>query len=298
MIRLFHHAEKLAPSDLSIFIWGESGTGKEGLARAIHQASRRRERPFIGLDADSEDPERFPSFFFGQAKDWSGSQQEMPGILEKADGGTLFLNNIDALRIPVQVRLKRVIQRGEYYRENSTEVRKIDVRIIVSSTHDLTSREYKDSFSRDLLYHLMVNSIRIPALRERKGDISLIADHFLGEERERKKKNIKGFSPEFLELLEGYSFPNNLQELKTIIALAVANEESEVLTLDSLSSYIRDRIAPGKTADGQAFVPRRLDEVISGHIRLMLEHYGGDREKTAEGLGISIEELEEISGRG
>ncbi|MCK4236087.1 MAG: sigma-54-dependent Fis family transcriptional regulator, partial [Candidatus Krumholzibacteria bacterium] len=177
MIRLFHQAEKVASSDLSIFIWGERGTGKEAIARAIHQASPRRDKPFVAVEADSQDPSRFPSFFFGQARDWDGSRKETLGLLEEANHGTLFLNNIDALTLPMQVRLKRVIQTGEYYRESSARIRYVDVRMIVSSTHDLTSPEYKDKFSRDLLYHLMVNSIQIPPLRERVDDIPLLSDH-------------------------------------------------------------------------------------------------------------------------
>jgi len=292
MIRLFHQIEKLAPSDLGIFIWGESGTGKEALARAIHHASSRSEKPFIAVEADSQDPDKFPGFFFGQDRDWSGSREEAAGLLEQVNGGTLFLNNIDALPLPMQVRLKRVIQKDEYYRENSTKIRKIDVRLIVSSTHDLTQPEYKDTFSRDLLYHLMVNSIQIPPLRERAGDIPLLAELFLREELEKTGKKIIGFSDEFLELLQSYSFPTNVQELLTIIALAVANEETDRITVDALSETIRDRIVPSAAVEGLPFMPRKLEEVIREHVARTLEHFGGDHEKSAEELGISLDELE------
>ncbi len=292
MIRLFHQIEKLAPSDLGIFIWGESGTGKEALARAIHNASSRSDRPFIAVEADSQDPDRFPGFFFGQDRDWSGSREEAAGVLEQANGGTLFLNNIDALPLPMQVRLKRVIQKDEYYRENSTKIREIDVRLIVSSPHDLTLPEYKDTFSRDLLYHLMVNSIQIPPLRERPGDIPLLAEQFLREEVEKTGSRITGFSDEFLELLKDYSFPTNVQELRTIVALAVANEESDRITVDSLSATIRERISPAAVVEGLPFMPRKLEEVIREHVAKTLEYFGGDREKTAEELGIKLDEME------
>lgn len=292
MIRLFHQIEKLAPSDLGIFIWGESGTGKEALARAIHNASSRSDKPFIAVEADSQDQDRFPGFFFGQDRDWSGSREEAAGVLEQANGGTLFLNNIDALPLPMQVRLKRVIQKDEYYRENSTKIREIDVRLIVSSTHDLTQPEYKDTFSRDLLYHLMVNSIQIPPLRERPGDIPLLAERFLSEEVEKTGSRITGFSEEFLELLKDYSFPTNVQELRTIIALAVANEESDRITVDSLSATIRERISPKTAVEGLPFMPRKLEEVIREHVARTLEYFGGDRELAAKELGISLDELE------
>ncbi len=290
MIRLFHQAEKVASSDLSIFIWGESGTGKEAIARAIHEASERRDRPFVALEANSQDPDKFPAFFFGQARDWRGAREETPGILEESNHGTLFLNNIDALSLTMQVRLKRVIQTGEYYRESSTRIRKIDVRMIVSSTNDLASKEYNDTFSRDLLYHLMVNSIRIPPLRDRSGDIPLLAEHFLKEEAEKVDKSVSGISTESLELLKGYDFPDNVQELRSIIAGAVVHEESDTITVDSLPSYIRDKVMAGKAVrDG--FTPRKLNEVVREHVLRTLEHFEDDRTKAAQKLGITVEEL-------
>jgi DNA-binding NtrC family response regulator len=239
MIRLFHQAEKIASSDLSVFIWGERGTGKETLAKAIHQASPRRDRPFVVVEADSQDSDKFPAFFFGKAQIWGGSGEETRGILEEADHGTLFLNKIEMLTSPMQVRLKRFIQTGDYYRESSAKLRNVDVRVIVSSAHDLTNPAYEAKFSRDLLYHLMVNSIRIPPLRERINDIPLLAEYFLRQEREASEKTITGFSGEFLECLKGYSFPDNVQELRTIIAGAVANAETDIITDNYLPAYIR-----------------------------------------------------------
>lgn len=295
MIRLFHQAEKLASSDLGVFIWGESGTGKEALARAIHQASPRRDNPFIALEADSQDPERFPAFFFGQARAYGGSKAETKGILEEVDHGTLFLNNIDALTLPMQVRLKRVIQRGEYYRESSAQVRKVDVRIIVSSTNDLTRPEFEDSFYRDLLYHLMINSLRIPPLRERPGDIPLLAGHFLREECERIGAEAKSFSAECMELLQRYSFPNNVQELRTIVATAVAGTEGDIIEPEVLPEHIRRGIEIEKVTAVEAFTPRPLDHVVAEHVARTLEYFDGDRERAAEKLGIPLEELDRIA---
>ncbi len=292
MIRLFHQAENLASSDLNIFIWGESGTGKEALARAIHQASPRRDKPFVALEADSQTTESFPAFFFGQARDWSGTRKETPGLIDEVNKGTLFLNNVDALALPVQVRLKRVIQTGEYYREHSTRIRKVDVRIIVSSTKDLTKPEYADDFNRDLLYHLMVNSIEIPALRERSVDISLLAEFFMKEEAEKVGKKITGFEEEFLELITNYRFPDNVQELRTIVAGAVANAQHETISASSLPPYILKRIEPEK--DAAAFQPRRVEEVVREHVGKTLDHFRGDRERAAEALGITAKKLDKL----
>ena len=294
MIRLLHQAEKIASSDLSIFIWGETGTGKEALARAIHQAGPRNEKPFVAVEVDSQNPDRFAAFFFGQARRWSGAELETPGILEQADQGTLFLDNIDALSLPLQVRLKRVIQTGQYCRESSAQVRNIDVRMIVSSDHDLTGQKYEDKFSRDLLYHLMVNSIRIPPLRERLDDLDLLIEHFLRVHSEKTEKKIAGFSEDFLDCLKKYPFPNNVRELGAIIAGAIAVTETEIVTQDSLPAYIRERTIPDKAAPNETFQSQKLDEVIKEHVRATLKHFDRDRAQAAENLGISLEEINRI----
>jgi DNA-binding NtrC family response regulator len=293
MIRLFHQAEKLAASDVSIFIWGESGSGKETLARAIHEASPRKEGPFVVVEADSQDPDKFPAFFFGQAKDWRGSREETPGLLEQADHGTLFLNNIGDLSLPMQVKLKRLIQTGEYYRENSTSIRKADIRMIVSAKRDLTHPDFANRFSRDLLYHLMINSIRIPPLRERPGDIPLLAELFLKEESEKAGKSIAGFSKDCMELLASYQFPDNVQELITIVAGAVANADTDTITVESVPLFIRERIEQG--AGAETFMPKRLDEVVREHVRLTLAYFGQQKEAAAEVLGITPGEIDRLT---
>lgn len=290
MVRLLHHAERIARGDLSVFIWGERGTGKEKLARAIHRASPREKGPFIAVDGASHNKEELSGELFGRDRDWGGRQEEKQGFIEAAAGGTLFIDNIDCLSIPVQVRLKRVIQNSEFYRDNSTEIRKSDLRIIVASTHDLTSSEYRETFSRDLLYHLMVNSIRIPPLRERPEDIPLLAEFFLAEElRNMNRSGEVEFSAEFRDLLLQYPFPDNVQELQTIVAGAVVGTEGSLITPESLSPYIRDRIAPGrKTGD---FTPKPLREVVREQVRKTLEYCGGDDEKAAELLEITPAEI-------
>ncbi|MGD8628096.1 MAG: sigma-54 dependent transcriptional regulator [bacterium] len=295
MIRLFHQAEKVASSDLNIFIWGESGTGKEALARAIHAASPRSEKPFVAAEADSQDPGTFPAFFFGQDKTWSGTRGEQPGILEEANHGTLFLNHIDALSAPVQVRLKRFLQTGEYYRENSTQVRKANVRMVVASTKDLASREYQDKFSRDVLYHLMINSIQMPPLRERPGDIPLLMGKFLEQESRRSGKYFEGFSEELIDYLKSYSFPNNVQELRTIIAGAVAGAEGGTISVDMLPPSVRQMIEADKVAGPAEFVPRKLEDVVKEFALQTLEHFSGRRDLAATELGISLEELDRLT---
>lgn len=291
VIRIFYQAEKMAAGDLSVFIWGERGTGKESLARAIHNASPRVDGPFIAVDSASHSPEEFSEELFGRERDFSGRSEEMSGFLETASGGTLFIDNIEHLSLPVQVRLKRVIQTGEYYRNNSTRILRCNVRFIVASTHDLTSSKYRDSFSRDLLYHLMVNSIRIPPLRDRCDDIPLLANHFLEAEVKRTGKDTLVISDDLMELLKQYSFPDNLQELRNIVASAAVNSDSSTINPDSLSPYIRDRIIPGEIIG--SFLPLKLREALMDHVMKTLEYCGGDRKDAAGLLDIPAAELDD-----
>ncbi len=293
MIRLFHNAEKVARCDLSIFLWGEQGTGKESLARAIHKVSPRKEKPFLAVDCAAHRPEQFSSELFGRAKDWSGKLDEKQGFIEAASGGTLFLDNIDNMGLPEQARLKRVIQNSEFYHDNSTTIIESNVRIIVSSTKDLTSKEYRNSFSRDLLYHLMINSIKIPPLRSRAEDIPLMVEYFLKEELIRQNREAEELtvSQSFIELLTQYSFPDNIQELQNFVACAVAGVDGNVITPDSLSAYARERLSPGEHIGD--FAPKSLLSLITDHIEKTVKYCGGNINEASELLAISPDEIDE-----
>jgi DNA-binding NtrC family response regulator len=298
MIRCLYQAEKIAASDLSIFIWGERGTGRETLARAIHEASRRSERPFVALDVAEQEPARFPATFFGQARDWSGTHEDMAGFLEQAEGGTLYLDNIEQLSLPMQVRLKRVIQGSEYYRENSTRILTAKVRFIVASTRDLRQPEFNEVFNRDLLYHLMVNSISIPPLRDRPVDIPILARSYLESEAELTGRPVRCIAPEVVDLLLKYPFPDNAQELRTLICAAVAYADGEELTVDDLPPYIQQKLDPDVRPQWKDFRPLRLDDVVREHVRSTLDFFGKDKDKASNELGISPERLQEILGAG
>ncbi|MBN2559777.1 MAG: sigma-54-dependent Fis family transcriptional regulator [Phycisphaerae bacterium] len=292
MIRLFHQAEKMAAGDLCVFIFGERGTGKMSLAKAIHKASPRRGGPFTSVDAAAHDMEKFPREFFGANPEGEGKWKRA-GFLEEADGGTLFINNIELLPIPVQIRLDRVIQLKEFYRESSPRIHKIDVRIIVASLHDLTEEDYRDIFSRDLLYHLMVNSLHLPPLRERREDIPILANDILQREARRMGKKVSGFTKEFMDLLLNYDFPGNVQELNDIVATSVINTESKLVDIGSLAHYMRDILALG-TRTLTSFHPRKLKDAVREHVGRTLLHLGGDKVKAAVELGINPEDIEEI----
>ncbi len=289
MIRLFHQMEKMAAGDLCVFILGERGTGKQTLAKAIHNASPLRSGPFIALNAAAHDSERFAAEFFGQASDWQG-ETEQAGFLDQAEGGTLYISNIECLSNPVQVRLDRLIRSKEFYREGTTQIRTLEVRLIASSTKDLTSETYRESFSPDLLYHLWINSIQLPPLRERADDIPLLAEHFLTREIKRTGSRKIGIDPEYSAFLQTYEFPGNQDELRDIIASSVSRESGETLGIDSLSHYIRDKIRKGMRSSG-GFRLRRLSEVIAEHVKWTVDYLNGDLESAAHELGIPLPEL-------
>jgi DNA-binding NtrC family response regulator len=240
LIRAIASAEKMARSDLSIYIWGERGVGKEALARAIHQTSARSRGPFVAVDVAAHASERFPADLFGEARDWSGSLEERPGFVEEARGGTLFLDSVDQLAAPMQVRLKRVLQTGEFYRERSARILKADVRVIVASTEDLGQAEWERTFNRDLFYHLAVHSLHLPPLRERAGDIPLLAERFLREEARRVQSPVQGFTPEALDLLQRHSFPDNVQELRSLVVAALVQAEGPLVTPEVLPAIVRE----------------------------------------------------------
>ena len=152
-------------------------------------------------------------------------------------------------------------------------------------------------FSRDLLYHLMLSSLRVPSLQERPGDVPLLADHFLKLEAKAAGKNLSGFSPELLKALEGYDFPDNVRELRNIIAKAVADERGEVLTIDSIPPHMRESLSRPRGDKARGFRPRALDEVAREHALLTLEHFKGDRAEAARALGVSGQALEDLLGK-
>ena len=182
MVKIFHFVEKFSITDNSILIWGESGTGKELIAKAIHDLSPRREKGFVAVNAGAFANELFTSEFFGHTKgSFTGAVADKKGFIEKANGGTLFLDEIGELTLPIQVKLLRVLQEEEFYRLGSTKNIKTDVRIIAATNKNLFDEIKRGNFRKDLFFRLNINSINLPSLQERHGDIPLLARHFLNK---------------------------------------------------------------------------------------------------------------------
>jgi len=287
-LRVLQRVDQIAESENYVLIWGESGTGKELVARAIHQISRRRDKPFIAVNAGTFASELFSSEFFGHERGaFTGAVQSKAGFFEKADGGTLVLDEIGELELPVQSKLLRVLQEGEYFRVGSTEKRGSDVRIIACTNKDLADEIEQGHFRRDLYYRLNICSVFLPPLRDREGDVELLAHCFLEKHNRVNSKSISLIEQDVIELLEMYEFPGNVRELDNIIAEAVVVETGKTLTRRSLPRYVMNAVRGPGISPVPSSERKSLSEVEAEHIRHVLELTEGNRTAAAEILGIS-----------
>jgi len=286
MIRILHYIEKIAPLRSTVLIWGESGTGKELIARAVHLASPWREEKFIAVNAGVFANELFASEFFGHVRgSFSGAHADQKGFLEEAKGGTLFLDEIGELTHPIQVKLLRVLQEGEYFRLGSTQYQKVDTRIIASTNKDLQVEMNRGNFRKDLFYRLNINSIYVPPLREHKEDIPILTYHFLKKYNRAHDKRIQDVSEQVMGLLQQYEYPGNIRELENLVNHMVSVETMNVLQKSALPEYFQDSF-PRERAKG-GFEAKSLQEVERDHIRRVLEFTGGNRTRATKILGIS-----------
>jgi DNA-binding NtrC family response regulator len=293
MIRIFHQVERMAAGNLNIFIHGELGTGRRTLARVIHEASPRRDHPFVAVNAASHDPELFAAMLFGVARGWQGDSEGRTGFIEQAHLGTMFIANIGRMTKPAQRRLDRLIRTEEYYREGSTEVQQIDIRLITASSRDLTRDTYDATFSRQLLYRLRTNVVNLPPLRMLPDDIPLLAEHFLAREAREAGRGAMFLDPELAKLLQGYHYPGNHEELRDIIAISVRKVEGDTMTIASLPHYILRRLRMGREEVG-GFIPHSLREATREHVARTVKFLDGDRSVASEKLGISPSEVDAI----
>lgn len=302
MKQVFDLIIQAAPSRSTILITGESGTGKELVARAIHTHSARADQAFVTVNSGNLPPDLLESTLFGHVKGaFTGAVYPKKGLFDLADKGSIFFDEIGNVPIETQAKLLRVMQEREFMRLGGMETIKVDVRIIAATNVDLKREMEEGRFREDLFYRLHVISIHLPALRERKDDIPVLAQHFLEKYGEENGRPIMELSPEALDLLMDYDWPGNVRELENVIERAVVLSTGPRIGPDLVPDHVRR--APSLQLPHVVMPPEgvSLKEVTSAYERLWiesaLESAGGVQKRAAELLRIKPTTLNEMIKR-
>ena len=275
-------AKRAAEVKSTVLIRGESGTGKELIAKLIHDLSSRKSGPFIAVSCAALPESLVESELFGYEKGaFTGAERRKPGRFELANGGTIFLDEIGDLPLTTQVKLLRVLQEKTFERLGGTEPVKVDVRVIAATNADLEEKIKRGEFREDLYYRLNVLGIYIPPLRERREDIPLLANYFLGRVAKDNGKGIRGFTEEAMQKLVKYSWPGNVRELENVVERACVMARGEMITLRDLPPEVKDWCGEGNVAE---WLP--LEEIEKQYIKRVLEYTKGNQVRASEILGI------------
>jgi len=283
MMEVFQTVEKVAATDANILISGENGTGKELIARAIHRRSQRKEKVFIGVDMGAISESLFESELFGYIKGaFTDAKEDRPGRFEIANGGTLFLDEIGNIPLSLQSKLLTVIQSRQVTRVGSVSSKKIDIRLICATNRSLNEMVANNEFRQDLLYRINTIEIKLPPLRERKEDIPLLVDHFLGIYRKKYDKRAGKISDATLEKLKSYRWPGNVRELQHAVERAVIMADDELL---QPSDFLL--VSDDEASEQLTFEDYNLEEVEKMVIRKALKKNDGNISRAAEELGLT-----------
>jgi formate hydrogenlyase transcriptional activator len=237
--RLLRNLEQVAPTEATVLIQGETGTGKELLARAVHDRSRRKDRPLVKVNCGSIPAGLVESELFGHERGaFTGATQRRIGRFELANGGTIFLDEVTELPVDTQVKLLRVLQEGEFERVGSSQTIKVDVRVIAATNRDLKEIVKNGTFRSDLFYRLHVFPLNVPALRERKDDIPLLVNFFLSKFSKKLGKDVRGVSQKSVEGLARYDWPGNVRELQNIVERAVVLARGPIVQVDDSMMHV------------------------------------------------------------
>ena len=280
-------AKKVAPIHATVLLLGETGTGKEVFAQAIHTGSKRNSKPFMALNCSAFSKELLESEIFGyKAGAFTGAAKDKRGLIEEANTGTLFLDEIGEMPVELQAKLLRVLETGEFIKVGDTKTSKVDVRIIAATNRNLQAEVQEGKFREDLFYRLNVFTITLPALRDRKKDIPVLASHFLKLFAEKTNQRIEGMDKIFLEHLQQHDWKGNIRELKNIIERAVILADGTELTLCNLPLELQTTHNTQQTLS--AF---DLTSVEKLHIQRVLNHTKGNKTETARLLNIGLTTL-------
>ena len=295
MLAVFKMIETVARTNSTILLTGESGTGKGLVAQAIHFHSLRRDKPMVSLNCGAMPENLLESELFGHMRGaFTGADSNKKGLLEVAERGSVFLDEIGEMSAVMQVKLLRVLQERRFRRVGGLEEVQADIRIIAATNQDLTRLIAEGRFREDLFYRINVIPISLPPLRERREDISLLAEHFLVKYNEQMGKDIAAISHQAMDLLQQHEWPGNIRELENVMERAVALEPTPSILSDSLPASIRGDVprVPVANADGlpeSGFdLEAHVKEIERGYIAEALKKAGGVQVKAAELLGMSF----------
>src|SRR5277367_3367023 len=299
MRAIFELIQTIAPQTSRVLITGESGTGKELVARAIHENSLRAQAPFITINCGAFPETLLESELFGYMKGaFTGANDNRQGLFQAAHGGTLFMDEIGNMSLTMQVKLYRVLQEGKVRPIGSTEETDVDVRIIAATNKDFEKEIAEGRFREDLYYRLSVIPIQLPALRERREDIPLLARHFLERFRKSMEKPVEGLSPEAMSRLESYDWPGNVRELENTMERAVALETTGEVTLraipERITSFYQEFRSNGHAQPRASLIPEggvdlemHIATTEKTYLLAALESAGGVRVRAAELLKMT-----------
>lgn len=278
-------AKKVAPTDATVLLLGETGTGKEVFAQAIHNASTRASKSFVALNCSAFTKDLLESELFGhKAGAFTGAVKDKKGLIEEANGGTLFLDEIGEMPVDLQSKLLRVLETGEFIKVGDTKPMKVSVRIIAATNRNLQEEVAAGKFREDLYYRVNVFTINLPSLRERKEDISLLADYYIKFFAAKFNKKIKGITKDALKHLEAHEWKGNIRELRNVIERAVILENNERLTPEVLPFDIQ-------TCSSPSINSFELATVEKGHIYKVLAFAKGNKTEAARLLNIGLTTL-------
>ncbi len=306
MVQVFELVETVAPTGSTVLITGESGTGKELIARAIHVRSARSDRPFVAVNCGAVSETLLDSELFGHMRgSFTGADSNRKGLIEVAEKGTIFLDEIGEMSAMLQVKVLRVLQERKFRRVGGTEEVDADIRIIAATNRDLSKMVAEGTFREDLFYRINVIPVRLPSLRERAEDIPLLAEHFVAKFAAQMKKDVTGISGTAMARLTAYGWPGNVRELENAMERAVALERTPSILPESLPDSVRQTtaaaVAPAPAAG--AATPESLSNVLpekgfdlEQHVQHLEREYiaealrrsGGVKVKAAELLGMSF----------
>ncbi len=285
-----------APTDETLLISGESGTGKELVARCVHSASRRRAGAIVSLNCPALSPQLMESELFGHERGaFTSADAPRVGRFELAEGGTILLDEVSEIELPLQAKLLRVLQERSFERVGSSETRRADVRVLATTNRDLQQEVAEGRFREDLYFRLAVVPLHVPPLRERREDVMELAKHFLVQAAARMEQNPCELDQDATDLLQHYHWPGNVREVENLMTRVTVLNPSRTICADQLSPWL---IQPKEstsvsTAEAGNGVPvgSNLQEMERAMIESTLDQFNGHREKTAKALGIGVRTL-------